>query len=100
MTNTVTLGKAEKAYLREELREYMRVTGALTAEEKTELRGWVAEGNGVNANPWLLYDESGRMEDFITGCRINADMREHPDDYSHGEAGLPAGDMDADRCPF
>ena len=100
MMNTKTLSKTAKAYLRKELREYMLSIGKLTAEEKKELRSWGANGNSVNTNPYQLYDESGNMVDFITGCRLHADICEHPDDYSIWEAEPSTDDKDADGLPF
>ena len=83
MMKTATYNtKSIKAYLREELKEYLRTIGEITVEEKRELQKWVASGKSVNDNPYLLYDESGYLFDFIRGCRIGIDMCENPSYYS------------------
>ena len=65
------LEKELKAALRKELKEYLVVIGSLTGDEKKGLREWVAAGNSVNENPYMLCEESGCPMDFINGCRIN-----------------------------
>jgi len=74
-----------KAYLREELKEYLRTIGDITAEEIIDIRKWVLDGNSVYDNPYSLYNESGCLMDFINGYRIGVDMSENPSDYSWGE---------------
>ncbi len=81
--------KEIKAFVRQEYREYLRTIGELTDEEKKDLREWVADGNSVQENPYLLYGENGWPMDFITGCRIGDDMRENPQNYQWSD--LPAG---------
>ena len=98
MVKTARLDKTEKAFLREELREYMLAAGDLTADEKTDLRRWVSDGNSCYDNPCLLCDESGRPMDFISGCRTNDDMRENPSDYFFGEPGGTCGEEE--EIPF
>jgi len=68
------LNKELKAALCRELKEYLAAIGTLTEDEKKELRKWVAVGNSVNDNPYMLYDESGWPMDFINGCRISNDI--------------------------
>ena len=64
----------QKLMLRQEMHEYINEIGELTAEEKAELRTWVAAGHSVYNNPCLLYDESGHPMDYITACRISEEM--------------------------
>lgn len=46
----------------------------LSMEETIELHAWVLAGNSVYSNPWLLSDESGGPESFISASRIIADL--------------------------
>jgi hypothetical protein len=71
---TKGLKKELETALRKELKEYLEVIGSLTGDEKKELCEWVAVGNSVNDNPYMLYDESGWPMDFINGCRISNDI--------------------------
>ena len=74
-----------RAILYKDLKEYIAVIGSLTGDEEIELREWVAKGNSVKNNPYLLYDESGWPIDFINGCRIGNDMYENPSNYAREE---------------
>ena len=65
-----------KASLRAELKEYMKTIGDLSTTEKQEIQAWVADGNSVYDNPFLLYGENGWLMDYITAYRVNADMYE------------------------
>jgi hypothetical protein len=85
MTNIECDKISIKAYLREELKAYLRTIGDITAEERIDIRKWVLDGSSVYDNPYLLYDESGCLMDFINGYRIGVDMCENPSDYSLGE---------------
>ena len=67
-----------KAYLRAELKEYMKTIGGLSATEKQELRAWVADDNSVYDNPFLLYGEDGWPMDYINASRVETEMY---DDY-------------------
>ena len=67
--------------LRKGLREYETIIGNMTLEERKELREWVADGNSVNENPYLLYGDNGLPFDYITAIRINEDMILNPEDY-------------------
>ena len=71
---TKRLEKEFKTALRKELKEYLAVIGSLIENEKKELREWVAAGNSVNDNPYMLYNESGWPMDFINGCRVGNDI--------------------------
>jgi hypothetical protein len=85
MTNIECDKISIKAYLREELKEYMRTIGDVTAEERINIRKWVLDGNSVYNNPYSLYEESGGLMDFIKGHRIGVDMCENPSNYLWGE---------------
>jgi hypothetical protein len=50
--------------------KYEETFDRMTAKEKGELREWMAHGNSVNGNPYLLYGENGCLMDFIAACRI------------------------------
>jgi hypothetical protein len=71
----------DKDFLNEVIKGYVATIGKITTAERKELRKWVADGNRVCDNPWLIYDENGFMMDFISACRINEDMTINPDAY-------------------
>jgi len=71
---TKKLQKELKAIRYKELKQYLAVIGHLTEDEKNELREWVADGNSVYENPYMIFDESGCPMDFINGCRIGIDL--------------------------
>lgn len=62
------------AFLREELREYEEITG-MTAEERTALREWVAEGNSVHENGSMGWHENGEPLDFLNVYRHEEEIR-------------------------
>jgi hypothetical protein len=68
-------------YLRKELKEYEAKFNDMTEVEKQELREWVADGNDVNSNPYLLHSENGWSMDFINASRIAEEMAAHPEDF-------------------
>ena len=71
-------------HLRDELKtlkEYEEMFDVMTAEEKNELREWMAHGRSVNSNPHLLYGENGCLMDFIAAERTARDMYENPELY-------------------
>jgi len=67
---------AYKAYLRAELNEYMKTIGELSTSEKQDLQAWVADGNSVYDNPFLLYGEDGWPMDYVNAVRVNTEMYE------------------------
>jgi len=67
--------------LRKELKEYGAIIGYMTPEERKGLCEWVATGNGVNDNPYLLYGENGWPLDYISASRIYEEMLLNPEDY-------------------
>jgi hypothetical protein len=79
---------------------YMQTVDGITEGEKRALREWAAGGNSVFDNPYALYDDSGRPMDYINGCRVGADMRENPSDYSFGGADAAAGGEGDEDIPF
>ena len=71
-------------HLRNELKtlnEYVEMFDEMTAEEKDELREWMAHGKSVNSNPHLLYGENGCLMDFIVAERTIREMRENPEHF-------------------
>ena len=92
MTQYLPYTKKEfKALLRMELRTYEAAIDDMTADERKNLRKWVADGNSVHDNPFELYEESGCLMDYIEGYRIGEDMLNNPDDYLFGlESALDA----------
>jgi len=80
------------------LETYLLTIGDITEDEKHDLLQWVAAGNSVYDNPYLIYDDSGRLVDFINGCRIGIEMAEDPSCFFVSE---PDGDGDReDDLPF
>jgi hypothetical protein len=57
---------------------YLLSIGDITRDEKRALYEWVGAGNSVYCNPGLICDDSGRMMDFINGCRVASEMAEDP----------------------
>lgn len=76
MGNDGINGKDETIILRNDLKEYMRAAGDLTAEEDGELREWAASGNCVYDNPYGLYEESGWPMDYIRAIRAWPALRD------------------------
>jgi len=68
-------------FLNDVIKGYVDTIGKITVDERKELRIWVADGNAVCDNPWLLYDERGFMMDFISAYRFNEDMTNNLDAY-------------------
>jgi hypothetical protein len=71
-------------YLRDELKtlkEYEEMLDGMTAGEKNELREWMAHGNSVNSNPYLLYGENGRLMDFVAAGRTAREQEENPERF-------------------
>jgi len=63
------------------LKEYEEIFDCMTADEKDELREWMAHGKSVNNNPYMLYGENGCLMDFIAATRVANDMAEHPEHF-------------------
>jgi len=61
--------------------EYEEMFDHMTAEEKEELREWMAHGNSVNNNPYLLYGENGCLMDLIAARRTSEEMAAHPERF-------------------
>ena len=60
---------------------YLLTVGDATECEIRELREWVATGNSIYNNPYLLYSDSGCPMDFINGCRMGIEMDEDPSSF-------------------
>ena len=63
------------------LNEYVEMFDGMTAEEKDELREWMAHGKSVNSNPHLLYGENGSLMDFIAASRIAEEIATTPEHF-------------------
>ena len=85
-------------HLRRELREYEAEIGDMTAEERKELREWVAGGRSAYDNPYLLYEEGGVVMDYINAARIAEDMADNPDYYQKAFGTVPY--LQEDKIPF
>jgi len=80
------------------LKKYEQMFGEMTPEEKYELREWIANGNSVNSNPFLICGENGCLMDFVEASRVAEDMAANPGGYGgadddgsngHKDTGLP-----------
>ncbi len=63
----------KKEYLRREADEYMK-SQDMTPQERRDLLEWLRSGESVYGNPWFLADDQGRLMDFLTAMRENADL--------------------------
>jgi len=63
-----------KTVLRTELRQYMRIAGYMTGQERNDLFEWVAGGNSVYSNPYCLSGEDGAPLGYIEASRIIDEM--------------------------
>jgi len=85
-----------KAYLRNELSEYMGNIGHMTSEEKRELLEWVEDGNHVYSNPSLISDDNGNPMDFISAHRIAIDMFESMTTLGYEQMSSASQTMDSE----
>ena len=67
---------AFKAFLRSEMNRYLKTIGELSTTEERDLRTWVADGNHVYDNPFLICAEDGWPMDYINALRVNIEMYE------------------------
>jgi hypothetical protein len=65
----------------ETLSEYEEIFDGMTAEEKEELREWMANGNSVNSNPYLLYGDNGELMDLLNARRVAEEMAAYPERF-------------------
>jgi hypothetical protein len=83
------------------LQEYVKMFDSMTIEEKDELREWMANGNSINSNPYLLYGENGVLMDFIDARRTNEDMMANPEQYRGIDVeGDDSGRLEDTDMPF
>ena len=76
----------KKAFLRQEMRRYLRTVPDATPDEIAELKAWVDQGNDPFSNPFLIADSSGWQLPFIHGIRAE---REYIDSVRAGLVDLP-----------
>ena len=79
------LNKETRSQLKTELKDFEQRT-PMTVKERRKLRKWVEEGNSVYSNPHDLYDDKGRLMDFLSACHVEKDYR---------EAAMSAGSKDS-----
>ena len=65
-----------KAFLRQEMRRYLRTVPDATPDEIAELKAWVDEGNDPYSNPSHVADSCGWELPFIHGIRAEQDYIE------------------------
>lgn len=47
-----------------------------TVQEMDELNKWILEGESFNSNPFMIYDENGRLSNFIEAHRFCEQVKE------------------------
>ena len=67
---------SRKAYLRQEMRRYLRTIPDAAPDEIAELKAWVEQGNDPYSNPSHIADDCGRELPFIHGLRAEQDYIE------------------------
>ena len=67
---------ARKAFLRQEMRQYLRTVPDATPDEIAELKAWVEQGNDPYSNPSHVADSCGWELPFIHGIRAEQDYIE------------------------
>ena len=65
-----------KAFLRQEMRRYLRTVPDATPDEIAELKAWVEQGNDPFCNPSHVADSCGWELPFIHGIRAERDYIE------------------------
>ena len=73
-TNEMNINKEKKKLLRQELKEYEKIT-PMTPEEKEVLHQWVNEGNSVHENDCMAFYDGGRPMDFLDVYREYEELR-------------------------
>ena len=68
--------KPSKAYLRQEMRRYLRTVPDATPDEIAELKAWVEQGNDPYSNRSHIADDCGWELPFIHGLRAEQDYIE------------------------
>jgi len=62
--------KSRESLIKQWLRDYLGEIGDLAAEEKINLRAWVADGNSPYENPFYYYKDNGYPMDYINAVRV------------------------------
>jgi hypothetical protein len=65
------------------LAEYEEMFDCMAAEEKDELREWMAHGKSVTGNPYMLCGENGRLMDLIAARRVADEMAAYPERFQY-----------------
>ena len=73
-TNEMNISKEKRKYLRQELKEYEKIT-PMTSEEKEALHHWVNAGNSVHENNCMASYDGGRPMDFLNVYREDEEIR-------------------------
>jgi len=73
---------------------YLLTVDEISEDEIHGLKKWVASGNSIFENPYMIFDESGSQMDFINGCRVGLDMPRSPLGY------FGSGNWDDEDLPF
>jgi len=64
-----------------QMETYLLSIGDIAEDESSALHEWAESGNSVYSNPYMLYDDSGVLMDFINGYRMAAEMAENPSSF-------------------
>lgn len=79
------ISKEKRKFLRQELKEYEKIT-PMTTEEREALHQWVAAGYSVHENGSMASYESGRPMDFLDVYREEEKIRKATADMSYEES--------------
>jgi len=78
---------------------YLLTVDDITEYERYDLQEWVAAGNSVYDNPYMIYNDAGAPMDFINGCRVGMEMDEDSPNFSE-EPDEIIGNGRNDSLPF
>lgn len=56
-------------FLFRRLRRYIAENRDMSPDERVKLDSWIASGHDPYDNPYMLYDDSGILMDFISAIR-------------------------------
>lgn len=57
-------------FLRRRIHEYLAENSDMSSDERSAFQSWIASGHDPYDNPYMLYDDSGVLMDFIAAIRI------------------------------
>ena len=82
--NVMKINKEKLRLLKQELKEYERIT-PMTEEERSAVREWVSAGNSVHENAAMFSCEGGRPMDFLDVYRELEHLRKATANMTYDE---------------